>query len=248
MTKLPTVAYGTMCWNPRNTRDIVLEVHRQDYPPELKTHFLLYQKPFPFHFTHPFNHEIRHVNVSGSVWPALWLFKLLAFVKQARSDYLLIFDEDDRFDFDYTQKALEPLLNGTHQISWNYHNVFVQRTRIWEGKYNSAVGTICGERELLKHAAKQLHIQLPEGATRSRRKKTFTGPADLKFRKKLEAMFGGLIILHQGRRYYFRHRNIITKKRNRMEDIDYGWDWTKMQATLSITHGSTQPKDWKDRA
>jgi hypothetical protein len=246
MNDLPKIAYGTFCWNPRLTRNAVIEVARQDYPPELKTHYLLYQAPFPFHFTHPFEHKIIHINVTGPAWPAAWLYKMKAFTFQSREDYLLLFDEDDLFDIDYTKKALEPLLNSKFEISWNYKMVFVQRTRIWEGMYNSAIGTICGKREYLKETSKELHRILPLGASVKFKdgKRYLTGPADLRYRKLLENLYGEYITMHNGKRYYFRHSGMITKKRNTEEDVDYGWDHLRQKATMEITAQQSEAVDW----
>ena len=244
MKDLPSVGYGTFCWNPRLTRNAVIEVARQDYPDNLKTHYLLYQSPFPVHFAHPFKHRIVHINVSGPKWPALWLHKMKSFTFRSREDYLLLFDEDDLFETDYTLKALKPLLGTGFEISWNHDMVFVQRTNIWTGRYNSPIGTICAKRQLMKRCVKELFKVIPEGATFhiENGKRIFSGPSDSRYRKLIEELYGDLITTHDGIRYYFRHSGMITKNRNKEEDVDFGWENNK--ATPKISKPGSQKLDW----
>ena len=239
--KLPTVSYGTLCWNPRFTRQTIIGVYNQNYPSELKTHFLMYQTPFPVHFNCCFPYEIRHVNVSGAPWPEIWALKIFHWLAQARSDYSLIFDEDDMWEPDYTLKALKPLLEGKGQISWSHNNIFVQRGGIWEGKYNSPIGTICGETKILKRSIKALLKDNPIGSISSRKR---GGPADLAWRKKISVECGGRITLHEGIRYYFRHSGMITRKRNHEADVDYGWDYVNRCAKPEISKNIKPVIDW----
>ena len=239
--KLPTVSYGTLCWNPRLTRQAVIGVHHQNYPPELKTHFLMYQAPFPIHFETCFPHEIKHVNVEGALWPELWALKIFHWLAQSRSEYSLLFDEDDLFGPDYTRKALEPLLAGKGFVSWNHNDVFVQRGGIWKGKYNSPIGTLCGRTRILKKAIKALMKDSPIGSKSSTIRK---GPADLAYRKKISKYCEGVICTHEGVRYYFRHKGMITRKRERTADVDYGWDCFNNRANPEISKPSGPIKDW----
>ena len=88
--KYPPVTYLTMAYEPINTMHAVINAIEQDYIGE-KTIVLIHQDPKNA-ITSPLI-DIVNVYASGK-WPALWLAKLEAFVKDKEIPWTILFSGD----------------------------------------------------------------------------------------------------------------------------------------------------------
>ena len=104
----PSVTYGTLAYNPIFTKQSIIKALHQNYPDSLKTVVLLHQEPFPSRIKHDLPITIEEFDVRGS-WPGLWLFKMSRLVEECKSDIIILWDEDDMFEPDYTIKVISKL-------------------------------------------------------------------------------------------------------------------------------------------
>lgn len=214
--KFPHVAYLTMSNNQMWTKNTIISALNQNYPNELKTIYLLHQPPYPPHITHSLPIEIKEINVGHIPWPIMWFFKLDAFLEACTEDYIVWFDEDDRYEPDYTRKALAPVFAGDADVTWNHHMTFIERVRIRSNaRYTVPTGTTAGKTEMFRAAVEVLRKKFPHGY-HGKRPKSLDPP----YAAALQQC--GRVVSHDGIRYYFYHSGAYTKRRNpAIENVDY---------------------------
>ena len=217
----PTVTYGTLAYNPIFTKQSILKALYQDYPDALKTIMLLYQQPFPARLTHNLPIKITEIDVPGT-WPGIWLIKLLYMVELAKSDIVILWDEDDMFEPGYTGKIIAKLQEG-HRFCWSHNNIIVFREKVYYGEYRSPIGTVAGWTEPFREVLKEFVSRHPRGLN-----SRGNGPVDNVLRRELAKMEKPA--MHDGVRAYFNHLGTNTRgDRDQKERIDYGFDWSRYQ-------------------
>lgn len=222
--RLPTVAYLTMAFDPMFTMNTVISAVEQNYPHHLKTLYLMHQEPFPPPFSTDLPVMVREAHIAGR-WPELWLFKLMEFFAMVIEDVIVVFDEDDRYESDYTTRAITPLVTGRARLAWNYDMVIAKRASLRHEPYRSPIGTLAGERRVLDQAARLLWKRVHKAewpAGRDNIPSPYGGAKDARFRDLLLELHGDRIAEHDGLRYYFVHsRTNTTGKRPEIENVDY---------------------------
>lgn len=194
-----TVAYLTMCWQRDKTMNAFKNCEEQHYPDELKTLHLLHQEPYPNPIQHKKKFNLMETNVIGK-WPDLWAFKVEAFLKAVKSDITIWFDEDDRFEPDYTLKCLQSL--DHHDIAWNHLTEFVTRDTVEVREFKVGSGTLVIRTEVLRELWGKFRKQHPSTNIRVLPNKYF--PIDGPFYFLWSA--DSRCTFHQGIRSYFLHR------------------------------------------
>lgn len=214
------VGIMTMGFNPWLKMHGVCNALDQTYSP--KVLHLLHQAPFPPPIEHDGLIKIEEHHVEGE-WPAVWYFKLATFLDACESPYFAIMDEDDRFEHEYLEKALAPIIAGA-PLAWNLNNIIIKNridgaviTPLFKyQEYRSGIGALVGETSALRSAVKTLSADCQGGLT-----KGGGGPLDA-ILKRIISKVG--VVEHDGLRCYFYHMNTGTKgDRDIRESIDYGW-------------------------
>jgi hypothetical protein len=202
LTKEITVAYLTMAWNRSNTMNAVKNAEQQNYPDHLKTLHLLYQHPFPNPLQHSKLFNIVESQSPGK-WADVWAFKVESFLKVVTADVVVWFDEDDRFEPDYTLKGLLALTDGGGDIAWNIMTEFVTRDSIDMREFLVGSGTLVIRTEVLKELWDKFRKQHPSNSIRIAPDKYYPidGPFFFVWRDDPRCVF------HEGIRSYFLHSN-----------------------------------------
>jgi len=210
-TTLPAVAYCCFTFDPIDRMNAIIDAINQDYPPELKTIYLLRQRnyggEFPPRIKHNFPIRIVEIDVEGE-WPDLWTLKLMAFCEIASEPVTMWWDEDDRYPPDYTIKAVDPIIKG-HPLCWNYDCAVVQNGMIWDYFYRSPIGTLVIKTAELKTIAKQIYNTDYEAESSWRSPKRLSGEPvggarDNTMKRHIEKIYDP-IMHHTGYKYYFIH-------------------------------------------
>ena len=114
----------------------IVNAREQSYPNKLKTIYLMHQKPFPKPMTDlsaiPF--PVKEINVRGK-WPLLWFKKIKEFCDQCTEPITILWDEDDRFEYHYTELVVNALTNNQATVTWNWENNFVTNFGIFKKKH-----------------------------------------------------------------------------------------------------------------
>ncbi|MBU2051454.1 MAG: hypothetical protein KKH61_21095 [Gammaproteobacteria bacterium] len=214
--RLPTIGYLCMAYDPVDTRHAIHDFYYQDYPPELRTLYLMYQRDsaneFPVQIeTNLDNLNMVQVKVDG-MWPELWLFKLMAYLENSREDYTLWWDEDDCYPEGYTADCIEPILRGESEIAWNYDCLIIDRFNFRKDKYNSPIGTMIIKTDILREVAQMVWQQTYEGSWTSPKRLpriNYNGAKDNQLRLLIENQIGG-VANHKGMRSYIFHSQVNT--------------------------------------
>ena len=168
-----TVGYIAMAFLPRNLPHAIANTEDQIYPPELKHLFLLYQrgknKRFPGHVRHDMPFEITQVDVEG-VWPQLWMLKLEAYLELTKTDFSVIWDEDDRFPPFYTLRMIQALeANPSKHVAWTYKMRKARKGLYKYYKHDCPVGCAVFRTEFLRRMAKRIVNEYPKKWSDGRR-------------------------------------------------------------------------------
>lgn len=226
--KLPTVGYLCMAYDPVDTRHAIHDFYYQDYPHELKTLYLLYQRDSANEFPVEIETNIPELNLVqvkvDGMFPELWLFKLMAYLENSKEDYTLWWDEDDCYPENYTAEALEPILKNESKVAWNYSCIIMKRHTFNLDKYNSPIGTMIIETELLRGFAQNLWHIAYEGTWQSPKRLPridYRGAKDNQLRRMIENKIG-YVPSHKAIRSYLFHSQADTiGDRKAEEDADY---------------------------
>ena len=241
----PTIAYLSMCIDPRATINIAAWCLAQDYPNELKTLYLVHQTPAPEPLDHHLPLNIRELCVDKP-WPDAWAFKFKEFVDKATEDIMILFDQDDCWLPDYTRKAITPLLAGA-KMAWNYDMYHVQNKykkgdsfpitkyedklpkggkwvpTVHRFRHQSPIGTFCGWLDRVRELFSKFMEEYPKGLKWHGEKRGWGGPIDNYFKLMLMHDYADEIAEHEGMRIYFIHQGASSKYHRRKEGfIDHG--------------------------
>ena len=241
----PTIAYLSMCIDPRATINIAAWCLAQDYPNELKTLYLVHQTPAPNPLDHQLPLKIRELCVDKP-WPDAWAFKFKEFVDKATEDIMILFDQDDCWLPDYTRKAIEPLLAGA-KMAWNYDMYHVQNKykkgdsfpvtqygdklpkggkwvpTVHRFRHQSPIGTFCGWLDRVREIYGKFMEEYPRGLKWHGAKRGWGGPIDNYFKLMLMHDYAEEMAEHEGMRVYFIHTGASSKYHRRKEGfIDHG--------------------------
>lgn len=207
MSNYPPVAFLTMAWDPIATMRAIIGAGQQSYPGR-KVIYLLHQKQPP-EITWEGGVVIKQFVDKGK-WPPLWLKKFQRFLKECKEEYFVWWDEDDRFENEYVEKALAPVLSRRCALAWNHQMVMVRGNALNLGRYRSAIGTLAGQVAAARYVAKLIN----PGGKNSK---------DCQYKKLLARNLQ--MPKHDGLRYYIHHKNSHTtrftrKGRAQGEDVD----------------------------
>jgi len=193
----PPVTYLTMAYEPINTMHAVISAIEQEYPGK-KTIVLIHQD----RAVENSSSLIRIVNIYAvGEWPALWLDKLEAFVNVADPDSVTVWwDEDDRFEADYTRKAVEPIVNRGAVGTWTDKTYYVKKGEIVQGIYPRSNGTLAIRMDALEAVVPEVRRIHPRG---HRVVRGMTLTVDPTLIKVLGKKYGDKMVDHTGMRYYF---------------------------------------------
>ena len=192
-----TVAYLTLTWDPINMRHAIINVLNQDYPDKLKKLYLMCQEPYPDKIIHSMPFEIEQIDVPGK-WGALWFLKLQAFSKVVKEDIVITWDEDDRFKFNYTTKALLPFTEFfSCDATYNHHSHWVKKSGFFYQDLKEPSGTLCYKPEILKKCLPLLKEAYPNLELRPNH------PLDTPFRRMIESNY--TVQEHKGERFWMFH-------------------------------------------
>ncbi len=201
--KYPPVTYLTMAYEAINTQHAIINAVEQDYPGE-KTIVLIHQDPAVKNSSPLIN--IVNVYATGE-WPALWLAKLEAFVDAADPDSVAVWwDEDDRFEADYTMKAVDPIINQGAVGAWTDKTYYVKKGEIVLGKYPRSNGTLAIKVDALKAIIPEVRKIHPGGYRVVRGMDLTVDPTLIKVlgTRCDDRRFSIIIMMdHLGMRYYF---------------------------------------------
>lgn len=195
-----SVAYLTMAWQRERTMSAVKNAEWQNYPDELKTLHLIYQKPFPNRIQHSKKFKIVESDAPG-LWPDIWVFKVEEFLKVVTADVTIWFDEDDRFEPDYTLKGLDALKRGG--IAWNLKSEFVTRDKLESRNFPVGSGTLIIKTDILRELWDGFRKQHPSTSIGLGTNQHY--PTDGPFFSIWKA--DSRTVQHQGIRSYFLHLN-----------------------------------------
>jgi len=204
----PKIAYLTLAFQPINIRHAIVNAIQQSYPHEIKTLYLMHQDPFPQQMTQlevPF--KVKEFNVRG-VWANLWFLKVKRFCEVCTEPLVVLWDEDDRFEYEYTSKAVRALAESDSDATWNWWNWFVTKAGIFRKKHFEPIGTIVIKTDALRGAIANVERRYPmfnQGG----------GPLDTAIRKYLQEHF--FVTAHTGMRYFFQHLKSSTRRKNKWE-------------------------------
>jgi len=241
--KFPTVGYLVMAHFGLDLHHALIDIQYQNYPDELKTVYVLYQRrkgEFPARLIHDFKFKVVEIDVEGS-WPHLWLYKGQAGLQAAKADGVEIIiwcDPDDRLSPDYTIKAIQPLVDGVSSVAWTYDCYMHESGRIKNEAYRSPIGALVGVTDLIYAELNELFATVYEGDWRAPKRLpavNYEGARDNTFRRQLEKKYDP-IPHHFGVKHYFVNGQANTLGRREPEhDVDYdpehpqAKEWTKIQ-------------------
>lgn len=196
------VAYLIMAWKPMNTARAIVQVASQKYPDSSKTAYIIRQKPFPPHLNHCFPFRIVEIDVPGK-WPQLWFLKLEAFLSTAKEPITIWWDEDDRYEPDYTAKTIDALGDG--HLAWTRQMRLYGESKFRLMEYPNPLATMVVNTETLRQVAAEVATDYPQRVRIVGKKGNYQiGPADLPLIERLEAHAP---VIHHGMRTYQVHRD-----------------------------------------
>lgn len=224
----PPICILTMSYDPRNRVRAVKEAACQTYPAVLKTLFMMYGAPdialgedlSPKHMKFELNFTIKECNVKfeyddGYKW---WMKKMMEFVKQARLSFpnvdplCAIMDEDDGFENDYLELAVESIRKHNCKAVWNYTNMNVTRSGFKIAKYREPVGTTVAFLSVFEDVTARAASRYPSLQNGKH------DPLDAKWRGIMQQIYKPRS--HPGIRYRVEWSGSSTR-RKKTEEIDY---------------------------
>lgn len=222
--KLPSVSYMTMAFQPQNTIHAVINALLQNYPNELKTLHLLYQPPYPHQLKHDLPIKIVEYQVRGT-WPQLWLRKFLKFLNGTEDQVGIIWDEDDRYDNDYTISAITKMYRKNATVVWNPEMIFCRSAKMKHEIMRPPYGTMVFKTQPLRNLIGNFLKDYPNECAKAKR--GVDVPLDGYLCNYLKQTLPNKeIAVHSGKRFYFFHSNsnsFMNGHRSIPEDnLDYG--------------------------
>jgi len=186
-----------MAYEPINTMHAIINAVEQNYHGD-KTIVLIHQESGK-EVTSPL---INIINVCAKgEWPALWLDKLEAFTSVVNPESIAIWwDEDDRFEMDYTLQAVIPISYHGAAGTWTDKTYYVKKGEIVRGNYPRSNGTLVIKADYLKMVTKEVRKIHPEGYRIVRGMKLTVDPTLIKV---IGIRCGDRMRDHEGMRYYF---------------------------------------------
>lgn len=186
-----------MAYEAINTQHAIINAIEQDYPGK-KTVVLIHQDRTVKNSSPLIN--IVNAYATGK-WPALWLAKLEAFVKVADPDSIAIWwDEDDRFQRNYTRRVLLPIMYEGAIGTWTDKTYYVMKGRIVSGTYPRSNGTLAFKSDALGAVTPEVRKIHPEGYRVVRGMKLTVDPTLIKV---IGKQYDSMVMDHAGMRYYF---------------------------------------------
>jgi hypothetical protein len=160
-----TVGYLTMAFLPRNLPHAICNTADQIYPSELKQLYLLYQRgrngTFPTHIEHDFPFQIIQSDVEGH-WPQLWILKVEAYLKLSKTDFTIIWDEDDRFPPLYTLRIIQALESNPRKVvAWTYKSRHAKKPSVKYYRADCPIGCTVFRTDFLRKMIRRIIKEYP---------------------------------------------------------------------------------------
>ena len=214
---LPTIGYLCMTCDPIDKMNAVMDFMAQDWPNDKKKLYLLKQRDahgdFPPPLVNNLGLQIVEINCDGYPWPELWTFKVMECLEVCDCQYIVWFDEDDRYPGNYTPIGMKPILDGLGEMSWSWDCIVAeyvvesQRFEFRECWYRSPVGQMFIKTDILRKYIKILWGHLYSGTFKSPKRVRgvpYGGAQDDQLRQMLQKEINP-IPHHRAQRVYFIH-------------------------------------------
>jgi hypothetical protein len=231
---LPGVAYVCFSWLPFCKTHAIISAVDQNYPNTLKNLYLITQDPKQSVVEHGFPIRIVENCIlpkskldQEKGWtdhPEIWLEKWERFLEICTEDYFIVWDEDDRFEYDYTMAAILPMLKRHAVFTYNKNMVICREGKFVYDRYSTAYGTLAGKVKDMKDLIHRVRKNHPEGYGLRKRDHYTKVPLDGALMDFIWRAYDKKTFNHGGTRYYILHEkaNSILNGHMKKEDaVDY---------------------------